>query len=187
MRKYYTRPCNFYYGTYAKKLVKNKKAFPLAANSNIAFDHIDVFQRKKKRIIKSNIYPINEIKILDRDMKSIVNIDIKKIISKRKDLCGIKINTPQIMGVLNVTPDSFSDGGKFFNNKLANRQVKKLLDDGAKIVDLGGESTRPGAKEIDPQKEWKRIKSKLNNLRKRKCIISLDTRKSFIIKKKLTL
>ncbi len=89
------------------------------------------------------------------------------------------------MGILNATPDSFSDGGKFFDNKPAFKQVKKLLDDGAKIIDLGGESTRPGAKNINPNEEWKRIKSKLNNLNKQKCIVSLDTRKSFIIKKSL--
>ena len=89
------------------------------------------------------------------------------------------------MGVLNATPDSFSDGGKFFNNKLANKQIKKLLDSGAQIIDLGGESTRPGAKDISPQEEWKRIKDKLNNLNNKKCLISLDTRKSFVIKKSL--
>ena len=55
MRKYYTRPCNFYYGNYAKKLIKNKKALPLAGNPNISFDKIEIFERKKKRIIKNFI------------------------------------------------------------------------------------------------------------------------------------
>ena len=50
MRKYYTRPCNFYYGQYAKKLIKNKKALPLSGNQNIAFDQIEIFLRKKKRV-----------------------------------------------------------------------------------------------------------------------------------------
>ena len=48
MRKYYTRPCNFYYGNYAKKLINNKKALVLAGNPNIAFDRLEIFQRKKK-------------------------------------------------------------------------------------------------------------------------------------------
>ena len=65
MRKYYTRPCNFYYGSYARNLVKNKKAFFLAGNSNIAFDQLEIFQRKKKGIVQSHIYSINEI----RDLK----------------------------------------------------------------------------------------------------------------------
>ena len=89
------------------------------------------------------------------------------------------------MGILNVTPDSFSDGGKFLKNYAANKQVRKLIKDGADIIDVGGESTRPGSKDINPKKEWKRIKPKLNYLSKQKCFISLDTRKSSIIKKSL--
>ena len=63
--------------------------------------------------------------------------------------------------------------------------IKKLIKDGADIIDVGAESTRPGAKDIDSKKEWKRVKSKLNYLSKQKCFISLDTRKSSIIKKSL--
>ena len=51
MKKYYTRPCNFYYGNYAKKLIKKKKAFPVAGNLNIAFDQVEIFQRKKKELL----------------------------------------------------------------------------------------------------------------------------------------
>ena len=53
MRKYYTRPCNFYYGNCAKKLIKKKKALPLAGNLNIAFDHLEIFERKKKGMFKT--------------------------------------------------------------------------------------------------------------------------------------
>ena len=59
MRKYYTRPCNFYYGNYAKKLISNKKALPIAGNYNIAFDRLEIFQRKKKGIVKSNFFHID--------------------------------------------------------------------------------------------------------------------------------
>ena len=65
MRKYYTRPCNFYYGNYAKGLVKNKKALSLTGNLNIGFDHIEIFQRKKRKIIKSYSYSIFEIMTAD--------------------------------------------------------------------------------------------------------------------------
>ena len=66
MRKYYTRPCNFYYGNYAKNLIKNKKALPLAGNNNISFDQLEILQRQKGKIEKSYIYSINEIKKLKR-------------------------------------------------------------------------------------------------------------------------
>ena len=51
MKKYYTRPCNFYYGNYAKKLIKKKKALPVAGNLNIAFDQVEILQRKKKELL----------------------------------------------------------------------------------------------------------------------------------------
>ena len=82
MRKYYTRPCNFYYGNYARNLVRKKKAFLLAGNPNIAFDQLEIFQRKAKGVVKSELYPISEIKTLDRKKASIIKTDLKKIISK---------------------------------------------------------------------------------------------------------
>ena len=68
MRKYYTRPCNFYYGNYARKLIKKKKALSLAGNLNIAFDQLEIFQRKKKGIVQSSMYSINEIKALGKEI-----------------------------------------------------------------------------------------------------------------------
>ena len=53
MRKYYTRPCNFYYGNYAKRLINKKKALSLANNPNIAFDQLEIFQRKKKELFEA--------------------------------------------------------------------------------------------------------------------------------------
>ena len=57
MRKYYTRACNFYYGNYAKNLIKNRKALALTGNSNIAFDQIEVFERKGRGKVKNYVYP----------------------------------------------------------------------------------------------------------------------------------
>ena len=126
MRKCYTRPCNFYYGSYAKKLIARKKGFPLAGNPNIAFDQIEIFRRKKKRIIKSDFCSINEIKGLDKTILPTIKSDLKKITSKRKNILGLNFNEPQIMGALNITPDSFSDGGLFFDEKKANKISSKV-------------------------------------------------------------
>ena len=72
MRKYYTRPCNFYYGSYARKLINKKKAFLLAGNQNIAFDQIEIFQRRKKgKIVQSSKYKIISINALPKN----INID----------------------------------------------------------------------------------------------------------------
>ena len=87
------------------------------------------------------------------------------------------------MGVINLTPDSFSDGGKYNKKNLAKKHLNNLLLSGAKIIDVGGESTRPGANDIHPVKEWNRIKLILKNLKSKKSFISLDTRKSFVMEK----
>ena len=64
---------------------------------------------------------------------------------------------PKIMGIINVTPDSFSDGGKFFDEKRAIQQIKQLISDGADIIDIGGESTGPGSKFVSADEELKRV------------------------------
>ncbi len=185
MLKYYTRPCNFYYGNYAKNLIKNKKALPLAGNNNIAFDKLEIFKRQKKGPTQSNIYSIFEIKKLSKIIQSKVNIDLKKITSKRKKINGLQFDSPQIMGVLNVTPDSFSDGGIFFNETKALNHTNLMIKSGAKIIDIGGESTRPGSKIIKETEEWKRIQNVIIKIKKKfpNIVLSLDSRKSYVMKK----
>ena len=185
MRKYYTRPCNFYYGNSARNLVKRKKAFFLAGNFNIAFDQLEIFQRRKKGIVESKIHSIDEVKLFNKEKKGIVTADLKKITSKRNVISGLKFNKPQIMGVLNVTPDSFSDGGLFFKESKAYAQANLMIQNGAVIIDIGGESTRPGSKIVNEKKEWKRIKNIIVKLKKNfpNTLLSLDTRKSYIMKK----
>lgn len=85
-----------------------------------------------------------------------------------------------VMGIVNVTPDSFSDGGKYFQPEEAVRRAVNLASDGADIIDLGGESTRPGAVALGWQEEWARIGPVLSLLRsaaaqKRRVSVSVDT------------
>lgn len=81
-----------------------------------------------------------------------------------------------IMGVLNVTPDSFSDGGEFVSLQNALNQAQHLQTSGADILDIGGQSTRPGAEEVSPEEEMKRVIPLIEALRSRSnCPISVDT------------
>ena len=82
-----------------------------------------------------------------------------------------------------MTPDSFSDGGKFNSFKKASQRIKKMIEAGADIIDIGGESTRPGSKIIDKHIEFLRVKKVINNFKKKypKIFLSVDTRKSLII------
>ncbi|HMV59748.1 MAG TPA: dihydropteroate synthase, partial [Agitococcus sp.] len=78
---------------------------------------------------------------------------------KQKLICGDKVldlSSPVVMGVLNVTPDSFSDGGKFFTLNDALRQAELLISEGAAILDIGAESTRPQAQLVTEQQELDR-------------------------------
>ena len=93
-----------------------------------------------------------------------------------------------IMGILNVTPDSFSDGGKFFSFDDAVKQAVKMQKEGADIIDIGGESTRPGAKAISLEEEMNRVAPIVEELVKKiKVPLSIDTYKSEIAEKALDL
>lgn len=81
----------------------------------------------------------------------------------------------KVMGIVNVTPDSFSDGGKFYKPEEAIRRARNLIEEGAAIIDLGGESTRPGATPLSWQEEWSRLEPVLDGLKPLKPLISIDT------------
>ena len=89
----------------------------------------------------------------------------------------VTIDAPIIMGILNVTPDSFSDGGLFVDPDLAVERAEALVRDGAHIVDVGGESTRPGADPVSPEEELRRAVPVVGRLAERGHIVSIDTTK----------
>ena len=182
MKKYYTRVCNFFYGSSSRNLIKNKKTLPLNGNKDISFDHIEIISRNSKKKIH-----ISEIKKLPKFIKKKVNQDLKMIVKKNKNFSNFDFNEiPNIMGVLNLTPDSFSDGGRFNTTKKGINRTNNLFELGAKIIDIGGESTRPGSKEVKSKKEWNRIKTILTKIDK-KISLSIDTRKSEIMEKSIKL
>ncbi len=180
MQKYYTRACNFYYNTASKENVKKKNSIPIGGNKSLSFDSIEIITRSNKK--KINIKSINN---LPSKIKKKVLIDINNI-SKVKKITNLKFNNlPIFMGILNITPDSFSDGGKYNKKDSARKQINKLIFDGAKIIDVGGESTRPGSKEILQTEEWLRVNKVMSYLKSKNFFTSLDTRKSFVMKKAL--
>ncbi len=88
------------------------------------------------------------------------------------------------MGILNLTPDSFSDGGKYNSIKKATERIKNMIDAGANIIDVGGESTRPNSKIVSQKIELQRIKKIIEIFKKKypKTLLSIDTRKSLVMK-----
>ena len=92
--------------------------------------------------------------------------------------CELDLGTPIVMGVLNVTPDSFSDGARFAQPDAALAHARAMVADGARIVDVGGESTRPGAAPVGAQEEMDRVLSVVERIKAQlDCVISVDTMK----------
>lgn len=104
-----------------------------------------------------------------------------------RTICGLSLDVPRIMGILNVTPDSFSDGGQFNSVQAAIDRAADLKDQGADIIDIGGESTRPGADEITISTEINRVLPVIKG-----CIeaglgpVSIDTRKAAVMRAAIT-
>lgn len=100
--------------------------------------------------------------------------------------CGartLNLSAPVVMGVLNVTPDSFSDGGRYTSRDAALRQAERLLAEGAAIIDVGGESTRPGAKPVSEQEELDRVIPVVEALtRELDALVSVDTSSPAVIR-----
>ena len=178
MIKYYTRACNFYYGSRSKEKIKKKLALPLNGNNQISFDNIEIITRKSKKRIH-----IKEIKYQKKNIKKKIKEDIN-LITRKKKFKGLNFpNFSILMGIINLTPDSFSDGGKYNKKNFGFNHAKHLINKGCKILDIGGESTRPGAKDVNEKIEWNRISKILKKVKKLKKFISLDTRKSWIMEK----
>lgn len=126
------------------------------------------------QIIKTNELTIPHSRMLDRDFVVLPLNDIlpewrhPKTDQKINEVASLKFFNPsakkltpksktKIQGILNITPDSFSDGGKFYSVESAKKHLNKLIDDGADVIDIGAESTRPNAETITVEDEWKRL------------------------------
>jgi dihydropteroate synthase len=113
-------------------------------------------------------------------MKKKVSKDIELITAKREFL---KNKNHMLMGILNMTPDSFSDGGKFNTLKKAIKRIRDMSESGADIIDIGGESTRPGSKIVSQKSELQRVKHVIKKFKEKfpKTLLSIDTRKSSVM------
>ncbi len=99
-------------------------------------------------------------------------------------ICGhytLNLQRPLVMGIVNVTPDSFSDGGKFFSRDRAIEHGLKLIEEGADILDIGGESTRPGSLSVELDEELQRVIPVIEALRDKKIPLSIDTQKTAVM------
>ncbi len=100
---------------------------------------------------------------------------------------NLDLSTPQVMGILNTTPDSFSDGGSYTQLESALAQVERMIVDGASIIDIGGESTRPGAEDVSEEDELARVIPVLIAIKQRfDVLVSIDTSKAAVMNAAIT-
>ena len=154
MKSIYIRPTNIVFGQKANYFIKEKTAKSLCGLEDVGFLSFEILKRQSNGNIVEE-YSVLELEKLD--FKNEIENDLNNITSKRKNILNLNFENPTLMGVLNVTPDSFSDGGKYNTTYRAFDHVKNMIDCGAHIIDVGGESTRPGAKSVSEQDEIKRV------------------------------
>jgi dihydropteroate synthase len=94
---------------------------------------------------------------------------------------GLSLDKPRLFGVINVTPDSFSDGGEALALSEALKRGRAMLDDGVDILDVGGESTRPGAEPVSAEEEWARVVPVVKGLSEMGALVSIDTRRAEVM------
>lgn len=106
---------------------------------------------------------------------------VEQLCAARPSLLGLALTTPRIMGIVNVTPDSFSDGGLHEDTEAAVRHARALMVAGAEIIDIGGESTRPGSEPVAAKTEAERVIPVIRALAAEAAPISIDTRNAVVM------
>ena len=106
---------------------------------------------------------------------------LQRLTEERTPIAGCDMGRPNLMGILNVTPDSFSDGGRYLEPDAAVAQARLMQESGAEIIDVGGESTRPGAETVDVAEEIKRVQPPISAISEEMGTpVSIDTRKAAV-------
>ncbi|CAK0766607.1 dihydropteroate synthase [uncultured Gammaproteobacteria bacterium] len=153
-------------------------AVPLAGGRH-AFASAEVIVRDRAAITRA-IAPLDQIMAWGWQRGRAVATRLDQLLAaltrRREPFGGLDLNRPRLMGIVNVTPDSFSDGGDFFDQATAISHGEALLTAGADWLDIGGESTRPGAVPIAPAEELRRVLPIIAHFAGRGVPISIDTR-----------
>lgn len=163
------------------------RGLPLAGGP-LSFGALDVLTRSQPgsgRATTRRTVVLGDAFSGDWGREALAASDILKELSEpRPRLAGLAMDRPRIMGIVNVTPDSFSDGGQHASTERAIAHGLKLVADGADILDIGGESTRPGSDAVALDEELRRVIPVIMGLRaETDAVISVDTRKAEVMRR----
>ncbi len=150
----------------------------------LAFSAVEVIERRGKSA-ERRIIGIGEFMERDWGRQTLAASDMfDSILTPRPRLAGLDLSRPRIMGIVNVTPDSFSDGGHHHAAEQAIAHALRLADEGADILDIGGESTRPGSDPVSLEEELARVMPVIEALAgKVEARLSIDTRKAEVMRR----
>ena len=173
--KLYLRPIGFLYGPPADAAIEDGLALPLAGGP-IAFTSAVLIEgsptNSQRRLVSVDALEASR----DADLGTV----LERVTAPRPPFAGLSLARPTLMGIVNVTPDSFSDGGLYDETEGAVAHAAELTSQGADIVDIGGESTRPGSDTVAGDEELSRVVPVLEGLKGSPAVISIDTRKSAV-------
>jgi dihydropteroate synthase len=173
MAKTYYRPLALCYGPDAENLVAQRRAGLLGGNTSIAFSAVERIFRDGNTVARE-IVPYTDVKHLT---------SVQQIELSRGVLAGLSMNSPKIMGIVNVTPDSFSDGGENVTPEAGGEHGLRLAREGAHMLDVGGESTRPGSDAVSLEEELRRVIPAIQRLSQAGYLVSIDTRKAAVMRR----
>jgi dihydropteroate synthase len=175
MSKLYVRPVGLLYGATAESAVAEGAALRLAGGP-IAFTLAELIEgvpgKTRARVFAARALAASD----DPDLKAL----FARITTERAPFAGLGLDRPILMGIVNVTPDSFSDGGLYDSKEAAIAHAAELAATGAQIVDIGGESTRPGSDAVEAGEEAARVIPVIESLSGLPAVISVDTRKASV-------
>lgn len=172
MPKYYVRPLALAYGEDARQAIAQGRAGRLGRSAWICFHQAEIIARKAQAISRQFL-PYGD---LARDAF------LAAIESRRAPIGSLTFDKPVVMGIVNVTPDSFSDGGVNVETDKAITHGMRLAEEGAQVVDVGGESTRPGSEGVAEEEELRRILPVIEGLAGAGLTVSCDTRKAEVMR-----
>jgi len=172
----YIKPLGILFGQHAKQAVETGLALPLAGVS-AAFTTAELIEGRPGQT-KSVIARAATLQAIE---ESAIAELLQRLSAPRPALAGVAMDAPCLMGIVNVTPDSFSDGGDFAEAQTAIAQARRMVDEGADFVDIGGESTRPGSDPVSLEDERARVMPVIEALADLPVPISIDTRKAAIM------
>jgi dihydropteroate synthase len=179
----YLQPLGLLSGLPAARAVAGGEALPLAGGP-IAFGLCEAVLRDgdaRRRRLLSLPELRAWIAAIDRPARGEAEDMLHRLAAPRPPFAGLPPGRPAIMGVVNVTPDSFSDGGDFALPEAAVAHGIAMLEAGADLIDVGGESTRPGAAPVDPAEEIRRVVPVVRALADRGATVSIDTRRAMVM------